>query len=61
MADFTRSEEEGVLTVTFTRESKRNAMNRELWAAVEAAAHDLSERRAAGVEHPTRVPVRGPS
>ena len=36
MADFTRSEVDGVLTITLTRDSKRNAVNFEIWDAIES-------------------------
>ncbi len=44
MADFTRSEVDGVLTVTLTREAKRNAVNLEIWDAIEGAVYELAER-----------------
>jgi enoyl-CoA hydratase/carnithine racemase len=44
MADFTRTEVDGVLTITLTRDAKRNAVNFEIWDAIEAAVHDLALR-----------------
>lgn len=43
MADFTRSEVDGVLTITLTRDAKRNAVNFEIWDAIESSIHELAD------------------
>ncbi len=43
-ADFRRTEREGVLTVTFTRDAKLNAVSQEMVEALRSAAVDLGDR-----------------
>lgn len=43
-SQYRRDENEGVVTITFTRDEKRNAISPEIFAGIEQAARDLAER-----------------
>ncbi|MCU1596065.1 MAG: putative acyl-CoA hydratase [Frankiales bacterium] len=49
MAEVRRADENGVLTVTFTRDEKLNAVTPDMLAALQSAVHDLGEDESARV------------